>query len=194
MGARLFLIVCAQVGFFVVRCALVARLFLLGGPVALGVALLGCIALGTTVAAWLRGVPDLSWRGCFVGVSYLAVCVMEPGPMAFPLSVAFWVLVVVQLAAKLALGLRCTVTGPVFVDLCAGFPYNVVRHPMTAAEWSIAAVLLLSAPSAWNVFAFALVSFLNVVAIRYEESFLRTFPAYARYETETPWRIIPRVW
>lgn len=188
------MIVQTQIFLFLVRLLLVWRLVAIGGVVACVVAGIGAVALVTTAFAWWNGKGDLTWRGSFVGLSYLVVCMMAPGPLTGALSILFGLVLAGELLARIVLGARCTITAPVFVSVVREFPYSLVRHPLTATEWAMAALFLVSAPTVPNWIAFGLVSLCNVVAIRFEEAFLSEQAAYRTYKQQTPWRVIPGAW
>src|SRR5882672_11297339 len=89
---------------------------------------LGLIAVITTVMAWSEGEPDLTWQGVAVGLGHLLVLLFSPGEVHWRwVAPVFWSLVLVQTWAKWHLGRRCTVTGPVWVDLVQSGPYDIVR-------------------------------------------------------------------
>lgn len=72
--------------------------------------------------------------------------------------------------------------------------YRVVRHPLYAAYTVSHVGYVLNNPTAWNVVVFVAAVALQVMRIRYEESFLMRFDAYAAYARRTRWRLIPGVW
>jgi len=183
-----------QIGLFLARLAVVVHLCSLGQPVSYALALLGAIALLTTVLAWRAGVPCLTWRGSLVGVSYLAMGLMQSTGLSGSLLLLFWLFFALQLLCKFRLAHRSTVTAPVFVSLVDRFPFSVVRHPMTLAEWSMAACVMLGDLTLWNLCAFALISALDFLAIRYEERFLSGWAPYRDYMCRTPFRAFPGLW
>lgn len=157
--------------------------------------LIGLIAVITTIAAWSEGEPDLSWTGLAVGVGHLAVLLFSPGQIHWTfVAPIFWTLVVIQTWAKWHLGRRCTVTGPVWVNLVATGPYAIVRHPMTATELLIACTFALEFPSVWNGCVLLFVIASKFVITLLEEKFLKGEPTYRDYVGRVRWRFFPGIW
>lgn len=194
MDSNALLIRTTQGGIFAVRVLLVAAVLLSGTWVGYAVAMLGAIALATTCMAWSEGRVDMTWRGSFVGTSYLAICLMVPAPLSWTWGGPFFAFFALQLASKWTLGRRCTVTGPVFVDVVRGWPYNRIRHPMTAAELGIAASILCGAPTWANLLAFSFVVVVSVLGINAEEGFLVREKTYRDYMSTVPWRLARGIW
>lgn len=157
--------------------------------------IVGLVAVGTTVWAWAVGSPDLTWRGLGVGVGHLAILLFDAsGRHVAWIAPAFWGLFIFQCWAKWHLGRRCTVTGPVWVDVISSGPYALVRHPMTFVELLMAVVFLLEFPSTWNGFVLVFVVVSKFVITVWEERFLRCQASYRAYCARVRWRFFPGVW
>ncbi|MCO5053685.1 MAG: hypothetical protein M9920_15510 [Verrucomicrobiae bacterium] len=155
----------------------------------------GLIAVATTVWAWAIGKPDLTWSGLSVGVGHLAILLFSAsGPHVHQVAPVFWFLFAVQCWVKWHLGRRCTVTGPVWVDVIQSGPYSWIRHPMTFIELLMAGVFFFEFPSVRNGVVFLIVLASKFAITLFEERFLKLQPSYRDYCLRVPWRFWPGVW
>jgi len=124
-----------------------------------------------------------------------AVSLREPGPDASTAWLVAGEVVALAscgflLASVLALG-TCFGVLPEARGLVTRGPYRLVRHPVYLGELGACAGLVLSAPSAWNLTAAAVLLGAQLVRMRLEERALAAaFPEYATYAERTP-RLIP---
>lgn len=97
-----------------------------------------------------------------------------------------------QMHAKIVLG-RSFGMVPANRGVKLGGPYRIVRHPMYAGYLLTHVGFLLLNPSWWNLAAYSLCYSLQIPRLLAEERLLRVDSAYARYEQEVRYRLIPGV-
>jgi len=74
--------------------------------------------------------------------------------------------------------------------VCSG-AYRLVRHPMYAGELLSFLAVVLADPLVWNGLLFAVIVFVFVLRIGWEEEILN---GYAAYGQRVRWRLLPFVW
>ena len=74
-----------------------------------------------------------------------------------------------------------------------GGPYRFVRHPMYAGYALTHVGFLLSGPTAWNLFVYALAIGLNIARVIAEERVLMADPVYREMAARVRYRLIPGI-
>jgi len=156
-----------------------------------GFAVLGFIAIVTTLWSWTYGKVDFSWRGFGVGLAYLPPLLFRGSS---EMSVLFWLGFGIQIWSKAYLLHRCTVTAPVFVSLAARGPYRFLRHPMSLGEALMAVSFFVAVPTFWNYGICMVCLASKVYCIWMEERFLRLHREYRDYCREVKWRLVYGIW
>ncbi len=156
---------------------------------------LGVVVCATTVWAWSRGRPDLTWSGLGVGLLYLVALAFDAdGQRVALVAPIFWVLLAAKCWVRWCVRRSCTVTGPVFVNVVERGPYAWLRHPMCAIDSLAAVAFVCEFPSVWNLAVLGLVLLANIAITLFEERFLMREAAYRRYALRVRWRLLPGVW
>lgn len=154
-----------------------------------------CLVLLGTAYVLMVGRVDRSIGGALVpllhGFSYL----YDFGnPVGFADAFAvYYLLLPLQWLLRLRMGVRCTVTAPVWHSLLSGFPYSMVRHPLAAVEIGLLTSVFVGL-GGWHNFAVWFLSVAGAVVVTgIEERFLRTLPEYQDYAKRVPWRFVPGI-
>jgi protein-S-isoprenylcysteine O-methyltransferase Ste14 len=115
--------------------------------------------------------------------------ILVPDAVATPLLL---VGLLVQIAAKLTLG-RSFGLVPAHRGLKLSGPYRLVRHPMYFGYLLVHVGFLLLNPSLWNLTLYVLAYSCQVPRLLVEERLLARDPAYAQYQRQVRFRLIPGV-
>lgn len=160
----------------------------------LGVVLAFCVFVFLREPSRRPSREPVAFASCAAAI-LAVIALREPPAAASTALVVAGELVTVAFAvwlfvAVLALG-RCFGVLPEARGLVTHGPYRYVRHPVYLGELGACAGLVLSAPSAWNLTAAAVLLGAQLVRMRLEERALAAeFPEYATYAERTP-RLIP---
>jgi protein-S-isoprenylcysteine O-methyltransferase Ste14 len=178
------------------RFWLVLEVFERPGPLPLFFAVSESISLMTTVYALYRGKADVSFVGMLTPALYLTPLLFDlSAPTGPEWAAGFYIfLAPFQWFLRLRLGVRCTVSAPVFLSIVDRWPYSVIRHPMGCTEVLLCLCVALRFPCQWNSVVFALVAISAAACVLIEERFLCHELMYREYCTRVRWRLLPGVW
>ncbi len=138
-------------------------------------------AWGARIAAFLGTFGPFAFRPGGVPLA--------PGPLTVALSATGTAIIVIGvLALGRSFGLVAAHRGIIHHGI-----YRWIRHPLYAGYMLSHVALVLAYPTLWNELVWLVADGSQLLRIRYEERLLGQDVAYAAYQRQVPWRLIPGV-